>query len=106
MTQIIGGHSLGLFDGSFTNLNRNDRTGLGTMGHGQQTYANVSNGNLLFQERDIFLPSFGQDFNFVRTYNSRGVPGDSKGWTFSPNVTMEKHTDHPLPAGSKDVTDY
>src|SRR5436190_167042 len=90
MTQIIGGHNLGLFDGSFTNLNRNDRTGLGTMGHGQQTYANVSNGNLIFQERDIYLPSFGQDFDFIRTYNSRGDINAVRSWTFSLNVTFDK----------------
>ena len=37
MTQIIGGHNLGLlFDGSFTLLNRNDQTGSGTIGHGDR----------------------------------------------------------------------
>jgi hypothetical protein len=75
------------------------------MGHGQETFANISNGNLLFQERDIFLPSLGEDVNFVRTYNSRGVPSNG-GWSFSPNVTLAKHTDQPMPAGSPSVTNY
>src|SRR5690349_9659987 len=104
MTQIIGGHNLGLLDGSFTNLNRNDQTGRGTIGHGEQSYANVSNGNLIFQERDIFLPSQGEDFNFVRTYNSRGLPS-GKGWSFSMNVVLEKHNDRMLGA-TQDVTNY
>ena len=67
MTQIIGGHNLGLFDGSFTVLNRNDPTGAGTIGHGVRSYANISNGNLILQERDVYLPSFGDDLEFVRT---------------------------------------
>ena len=106
MTQIIGGHNLGLFDGSFTILNRNDQTGRGTMGHGAQAYGNVSNGNLVLQERDVFLPSFGEDFNFVRTYNSRGVPNADKGWWFSPNVILTKHNDHLATGSPGDVTNY
>src|SRR5437763_16414224 len=94
MTQIIGGHNLGLLDGSFTILNRNDQTGRGTIGHGEQSFANVSNGNLIFQEHDAFLPSFGAPFDFVRTYNSRGISSDAKSWTFSINVTLSKHNDH------------
>jgi len=71
MTQIIGGHNLGLLFGSYSILNRNDQTSRGTMGHGVQSFANVSNGNLLLQERDINLPSAGDDFDLIRTYNSR-----------------------------------
>src|ERR1041385_498726 len=97
--QIIGGHNLGLLDGSFTILNRNDQTGRGILGHGERAYANVSNGNLVLQERDVFLPSFGDDFNFVRTYNSRGVPNPDKGWWFSMNVILERHNDTLAPNG-------
>src|SRR5262245_43268823 len=104
MTQIIGGHNLGLFDGSFTILTRNDQTGRGTMGHGVNSFANVSNGNLIFQEHDIYMPSFGQDFDFVRTYNSRGETADSKNWTYMFDVKVEKHDDT-LPNGTK-VTNY
>ena len=72
MTQIVGGHNLGLLFGSYSILNRSDTTGMGTMGHGEQSFANVSNGNLILQSQDIFLPSLGHDFELIRTYNSRG----------------------------------
>ena len=104
MTQIMGGHNLGLFDGSLTVLNRNDQTGAGSIGQGAQAFANVSNGNLLFQERDIFLPSFGEDFSFLRTYNSRGYVNAGKGWSFSPNVSLRQHTDQL--AGGGNATGY
>src|SRR5437588_11724178 len=104
MTQIIGGHNFGLLDGSYSTLNRNDQTGRGIIGHGQAAFANVSNGNLVLQERDIFLPSFGQDFNWVRTYNSRAVTATAGGWSFWPNVFLSKHNDT-LASGAV-VTDY
>jgi hypothetical protein len=70
----------GLLDGSLSLLNRNDRSSNGTLGHGEQAYANVSNGNLLIQQRDAFLPSRGADFDLIRTYNSRAkIAADSIG---------------------------
>src|SRR5258706_1620886 len=101
MTQIIGGHNLGLQFGSYTILNRNDTTGKGTLGHGEQSLVNIANGNLLLQDRDAYLPSFGQDFDLVRTYNSRGT---GSGWTFSTNVTLEAHQDSLAAGGNQ--TDY
>jgi hypothetical protein len=71
MTQIIGGHNLGLQFGSYTILNATTTTGEGTLGHGAQSLVNIANGNLFFQDRDAFLPSFGDDFDLIRTYNSR-----------------------------------
>src|SRR5262249_44744647 len=96
--------NLGLFDGSFTNLRRNDRTGKGTIGHGEQSFANISNGDLIFQEHDIYLPSRGDDFDFVRTYNSRGTT-DSRAWSFSMNVYLASHTDR-MAGATTDTTNY
>src|SRR5215471_771929 len=95
MTIIIGGHGLGLQDGSLGLLNRNDRTGAGTLGHDEQDYVNVSDGDLVIQQRDAFLPSRGADFDLVRTYNSRGKLGSAAnwGWSWSTGITLEKHTD-------------
>lgn len=93
MTQIIAGHNLGLLFGSFTLLNRADTSGAGTLGHGAQSFANVANGNLLLQERDVFLPAAGEDFTLVRTYNSRADGSFVNGWTFSTGVTLTSHLD-------------
>src|SRR4051794_4798679 len=94
MTQIIAGHATGLLDSSFGLLSRNDPTGAGTIGHGVQDYVNVANGNLVYQERDAFLPSLGADFDLVRTYNSRGhFNGLANGWALSTGVVLEQHTD-------------
>src|SRR4051794_13813675 len=93
-TTIIGGHAAGLQDSSFTLLRRNDRTGNGTAGHGEEPYLNVANGNLALQQVDAFLPSQGEDFQLVRTYNSRGlIAGEKDGWAFSTTVTLSKNND-------------
>src|SRR6478736_5443311 len=97
-TSVVGGHNLGLLDSSATLLNRNDRAGNGTLGHGEQDYANVSNGNLIIQQRDAFLPSRGADFDLVRTYNSRGVVAGT-GWSLSTGVTLQSHQDKPASGG-------
>ncbi|TQV65561.1 hypothetical protein FKG94_28595, partial [Exilibacterium tricleocarpae] len=68
----------------------------------KQLYVNAANGNLLIQQQDIFLPSFGEDFTFSRTYNSRGTitneesrldapehQVDKPGWYFSTGVFIE-----------------
>ncbi|HKQ29746.1 MAG TPA: hypothetical protein VJS66_00530, partial [Burkholderiales bacterium] len=95
MTIIVGGHETGLLDSSFTQLNRNDRNRAGGLGQGEETFVNVSNGNLLIQQRDAFLPSQGEDYALVRTYNARGVPSDAHEhddarWTFSTSVRLTK----------------
>lgn len=88
MANIIGGYDTGLFDSSLFLLNRNDRTREGVAGHGEEMYVNVANGNLVLMHRDAFLPSQGDDYLLVRTYNSRGawVERDGKGW--SNNATI------------------
>jgi len=88
MTSIIGGYDTGLFDSSLFLLNRNDKTGEGAAGHGEETYVNVANGNLVVMHKDAFLPSQGEDFLFARTYNSRGTWIDKDGQGWSNNATV------------------
>ncbi|TQV65972.1 hypothetical protein FKG94_27890, partial [Exilibacterium tricleocarpae] len=102
MAVIVSGHESGILDSSWTLLNRNDRSHSQNPGHGKQLYVNAANGNLLIQQQDIFLPSFGEDFTFSRTYNSRGTitneesrldapehQVDKPGWYFSTGVFIE-----------------
>jgi YD repeat-containing protein len=88
MTSIVGGYDTGLFDSSLFLLNRNDRTREGATGHGEETYVNVANGNLVIQHKDAWLPSQGEDTLLARTYNSRGTWGnkDGKGWSVNAAV--------------------
>ncbi|MFW2374744.1 MAG: DUF6531 domain-containing protein, partial [Gammaproteobacteria bacterium] len=72
MAAVIGGNDTGLLDGSLYLLNRDDKTREGEAGHGEDMYVNVSNGNLVVRHTDAYLPSQGEDFAVVRTYNSRG----------------------------------
>jgi YD repeat-containing protein len=74
MAIVIGGHETGLLDGSLTMLNRGDRTAAGDPGGGEQLYVNVASGNLTVQNRDVYMPSLGDDYELIRTYNSRPVP--------------------------------
>jgi len=108
MTIIIGGYQSGLLDGSDALLNRDDKTRNGATGHGEQIYSNVSNGNLLLQQQDAYIPSLGDDFNLVRTYNSNGLEhgmggmdgaglrggmdsaGNLGGWRLSTQITITK----------------
>jgi len=85
MATIIGGDGTGTLDTSLYQLNRNDTTGAGATGDGEQPYINVSNGNLVISHLDEFLPSETNDFLTARTYNSRGQFGtpDGEGWTMS-----------------------
>ena len=56
----------------------------------EQSYVNVSDGDLVVQQRDAFLPSRGADFELVRTYNSRGKLGGAAnwGWTRSTGLSL------------------
>ncbi len=85
MAILIGGNESGLLDTSRALLDRNDRTRVHDPGHDEQVLVNVSNGNLVIDHEDAFLPSLGEDFKLVRTYNSRGEGGTfSEGrWFFS-----------------------
>ncbi|MGD9369409.1 MAG: hypothetical protein PVH87_27115, partial [Desulfobacteraceae bacterium] len=93
MAIIFGGHETGLLNSSLTLLNRNDQTANGRSGHGEQVYVNASNGNLVIAHQDIFLPSLGDDYALVRTYNSRGqiCPCGDDGWNYSTSVRLDEH---------------
>ena len=102
MTQIVAGHNLGLLDGSHGILDRNDLTNAGTLADGASVSINVANGNLLYQQRDAFLPSLGPDFDLVRSYNSRGVvPGAADGWRYSVAVRLDTHMDQLAGGGTQ-----
>ena len=88
MPSIIGGYDTGLFDSSLFLLNRNDRTAQGTAGHGEELYVNIANGNLVVMHKDAFLPSQGEDYMLVRTYNSRGTWNQRDGMGWSNNSTV------------------
>ena len=85
MATVIGGAGTGLLDSSLYLLNRNDTTHEGQTGHGEQVYVNVANGNLIVRHVDAYLPSQGEDYALVRTYNSRGSWNTEigKGWTLT-----------------------
>lgn len=98
MAIIVGGHETGLLDSSYALLNRNDRTANNDPGSGNQLFVNVSNGNLLLQERDVFLPSLGEDYGLTRTYNVRGRSSDAHQhedarWTFSTTTRLTLRND-------------
>ena len=85
MASIVGGNATGLLDSSLLLLNRTDKTSESVAGHEEDLYVNVSNGNLVVQHKDAYLPSQGDDYFLVRTYNSRGSwdCGAGDGWSFS-----------------------
>ena len=99
MTSIVGGHELGLLDSSASIANLKDRLGTGTLAEQEEVVANVSNGNLVLQERDALIINQGHDLDLVRTYNSRGqLSGsgrqrDEDAWRWSFEVTLEKSLD-------------
>ncbi|MDK2124360.1 DUF6531 domain-containing protein [Parachitinimonas caeni] len=81
MTTMIGGHSAGVLDSSLYLLNRQDRTGKSAVGNNESIYVNVANGGLVVRHTDVLLPSQGEDYAFVRTYNSTGQLGkQGKPW--------------------------
>ena len=94
MAAVIGGHDTGLLDGSLYLLNRDDQTREGEAGHGESLYVNVSNGNLVVQHVDAYLPSQGEDYSVLRTYNSRGNwnEGVGQGWTLTTGVELTQIT--------------
>ncbi|WP_237057157.1 DUF6531 domain-containing protein [Microbulbifer sediminum] len=91
---LVGGNELGLLDSSYALLNDNKRTANNQVGGDEKLYVNVSNGNLVIQHQDAYLPSMGDDFNLVRTYNARGAASDAHGhedarWYFSTGIRLD-----------------
>lgn len=74
MANIIAGFDTGLLDSSLNLLKRDDQTGAPSHDHGNQFYVNVANGNLIVQQQDAYLPSLGEDYALLRTYNSGASP--------------------------------
>ena len=73
MTILIGGAPTGLLDSSQPLLGRNDQTSTATTDKGDALFVNVASGNLLYAHQDAYLPSRGDDYSLLRTYNSRGA---------------------------------
>src|SRR5581483_1990818 len=82
MATIIGGDGTGLLNSSLGQVNLNQSTGAGSAGNGEQVYINVTNGNLVIDHLDQFLPSETNNFLTLRTYNSRGEieTANGEGW--------------------------
>ncbi len=98
MTILIGGAPTGLLDSSQTLLGRNDQTSTASTDNGDQMFVNVAKGNLLYSHQDVYLPSFGDDYSLVRTYNSRGATASGGAfndarWRNSTNVAVIAPTD-------------
>ncbi len=108
MATVIGGHDTGLLDGSLYLLNRDDKTREGTAGHNEQLYVNVTNGNLVVRHTDAYLPSQGEDYAVVRTYNSRGNwnEGVGQGWTLTSAVELTQITRNNITLRNADGSYY
>ncbi|WP_346837593.1 DUF6531 domain-containing protein [Microbulbifer sp. SAOS-129_SWC] len=90
---LVGGNELGLLDSSYALLNDNKKANNNEVGADENLFVNVSNGNLVIQHQDAYLPSLGDDFQLVRTYNVRGAASDAHGhedarWSFSTGIRL------------------
>src|SRR5210317_131622 len=99
MAILIGGQGTGNLDTSLFVLNRGDQTGNANSTHGDQIFVNVSNGNLVIQHTDMYLPSQGEDSILTRTYNARGIPTDTQQgggtrWSGTPFLKLEERQDN------------
>lgn len=85
---IIAGNDFGLLDSSLAILKRGDQTNQNKVGGQQDLYINASNGNLVVQQEDVYLPSLGEDFKLVRTYNSQAKLHGESNWSLSTGVNL------------------
>ena len=92
MTITVSGSETGVLNSSLSVTGRGDQVDSGDPGHGERIYVNSGNGNVIVQHQDAYLPSFGTDFQLVRTYNQRGLPNDpthdGKGWSLSTSIIL------------------
>ncbi len=73
MVGIVGGNGSGLLQGSAAGLGQRGNLGQASQGaKGSLNYVNVSNGNLVVQDKDVLVQALGEDLSLVRTYNSQG----------------------------------
>ena len=97
MTVVVVGNGAGVLDSSLGNHGISSRVDELGSDSDSAVYLNAANGNLVYQHRDVFLTSYGADFDLTRTYNLFGnmtgeAPvGDSR-WRLSTEVTIEKRT--------------
>ena len=81
MVAIVSGNTLGLLGGSSATLGQQGTFGNAAIGKSNEHgYLNVSNGNVVMQQRDDFIASKGADFALIRTYNAQGALGQH--WKF------------------------
>ncbi|MED5595888.1 hypothetical protein, partial [Janthinobacterium sp. P210006] len=84
MVAIVSGNTLGLLGGSSATLGQQGAFGIAGIGKSQEKgYLNVSNGNIVMQQRDDFIASRGIDLSLTRTYNAQGELGQH--WKFGLN---------------------
>ena len=81
MTLLIGGAETGLQNTTLNLLGRNDQPNTATTDNGDQIFVNVANGNLIYSHQDTYLPSRGEDYQFLRTYNSRAGSSDESNFS-------------------------
>lgn len=86
---VIAGNDFGLLDSSLTILKRGDRTSNGGVAADLGLNVNASNGNLVVQQRDTFMPSMGDDFEITRTYNSLAKEQDEHLWRMSYEIELK-----------------
>jgi YD repeat-containing protein len=108
MASVIGGAGTGLLDSSLYLLNRNDRTREGETGHGEQLYVNIANGALVVAHQDAFMPSRGEDFALIRTYNSRGNWNTNvgQGFTLSAFLELSQITNNKISLINPDTSEF
>ena len=92
---VVAGNELGLQDATLNAQGRQDLLGNVGLDNGSGLFINVATGNLVYTHQDSFLPSRGQDFDLIRTYNSRGTssdPGEANDarWTLSTSITLKQ----------------
>src|SRR5450830_1003248 len=81
MVAIVSGNTPGLLGGSSATLGQQGLFGSVNIGKSNENgYLNVSNGNVVIQQRDDFIASRGVDFSLTRTYNAQGALGQH--WKF------------------------
>ena len=86
---VVAGNDFGLLDSSLAILKRGDQTNQNKVGGDKNLFINASNGNLVVQQQDVYLPSLGEDFQLVRTYNSQAKLNGESNWSLSSGINLK-----------------
>lgn len=87
MVAIVSGNNLGVSLSSLGTLAKWGSQGVSSQGrNGEQSYVNAATGNLVLQDFDDGLASYGNPFAALRTYNSQGVFNDDNGDNWSNGI--------------------